>query len=207
MKQMNKKGAIEITATAIVVFIIAIVVLGAVIYFVQSFFPDVFSTVTAQLEQIKQTLRTSLKPGEKIAFDFGDELKIKSGDKKDIYMGLKNDHANSQDDSICFKVALKCVQAFNQARDNCKDSLVGGLGDSSETSLNWFGSANLLGNWRIKNNEFDVQGPISLQTNVPSDVYLIKAEVYKDTANANCGTSNLFAQKPDYSKQFRLIVQ
>ena len=54
MKNMNKKGAIEITATAIVVFIIAIVVLGAVIYFIQSFFPDVFSIVTTQFEQIKQ---------------------------------------------------------------------------------------------------------------------------------------------------------
>lgn len=205
MKQMNKKGAIEITATAIVVFIIAIVVLGAVIYFVQSFFPDVFSTVTAQLEQIKQTLRTQLKSGEKVAFDFGDELKIKSGDKKDIYMGIKNDYANTAG-SICFRVALKCVKPFNTASADCQDALVGGS-DGTSVSKKWFGAENLLSSWDIKNNEFDAQGPISLQTNVPSDTYLMRAEVYKDAANANCGSSSSFPTKPDYSKQFRLIVQ
>ena len=204
MKQMNKKGAIEITATAIVVFIIAIVILGAVIYFVQSFFPDVFSTVTTQLEQIKQTLRTQLKSGEKVAFDFGSELKIKSGDKKDVYIGIKNDFAGSAG-SICFRVALKCIKPFNTASSECADNLVGGS-DGVGQSSNWFGAENLLSAWDIKNNEFDAQGPISIQTNVPSDTYLMKLDVYKETSKANCA-SPTFGTNPDYSKQFRLIVQ
>jgi hypothetical protein len=206
MKQMNKKGAIEITATAIVVFIIAIVVLGAVIYFVQSFFPDVFSTVTTQLEQIKQTLRTQLKSGEKVAFDFGNELKIKSGDKKDIYFGIQNDLSNRNGDSICFKVALKCVKPFNVASQDCNGNLVGGESEpNGEDSKEWFKAKNLLSAWDIRNNDFDVQGPIPLQPRVTSDTYLMKAEVYKAEGDVNCAGASSF--KPYYSKQFRLIVQ
>ena len=204
---MNKKGAIEITATAIVVFIIAIVVLGAVIYFIQSFFPNVFNIVETQLETIKQTLRTQLKSGEKVAFDFGSELKIKSGDKKDIYMGVKNDYPNPSGDSVCFRVALTCVKAFNTDRPECKNTLVGGVDlTGNKATTKWFGAENLLESWSIKNNEFDAQGPLSLQPTVPSDIYSIRADVYKDQANADC-TSPSFASIPYYSKQFRLIVQ
>lgn len=211
MRRINKKGAIEITATAIVVFIIAIVVLGAVIYFVQSFFPDVFSLVGTQLEQTKQKLRAQVVPGEKIAFDFGSELKLKSGEKKEVYLGLQNDYTNPSPDkdSICYRVGIKCIKPFN--KESCtegeNDIYVGGADSQGTTYKTWFGSANLLKGWDIRNNDFDVQGPISVQARVASDTYLMKVEVYKAQDDASCSGNPSFEAKPYATKQFRLIVQ
>ena len=210
MKQMNKKGAIEITATAIVVFIIAIVVLGAMILLIKSFFEDITPILQKQTDQLKQTLKPQLTAGQKIVFDFGDELKMKSGAKSEVYIGIQNDYANkdSTKDSICFRVALRCIRAFTGANDNkCQGLLVGGVESSGDFSQSkkWFSDENILKFWDIKNNDFDLQ-PIPLQPRVPSDTYLLKTEVYKEKDDANCENPS-FEDKPYYSKQFRLIVQ
>lgn len=88
---MDKKGALELSITAIVVLIIAITLLGLAIFFIKNLFKGGTEIFTGELAKIKEQLRTNLEEsGELFVFSVGSELEIKKGEPQKFYMGVRN---------------------------------------------------------------------------------------------------------------------
>jgi|GEM_PF-1162320 len=148
----SRRGALELSVTGVVVLIIAIVVLGSVIYFIRTFFGSTGDIIGSQLQQVKDKLREDLQSGsEAIVFDFGRELKIKKGSPMTIYLGLRNDYTaagvdgSDPDTSVCYVVQWVCLRSFSggkgcpltmegstqkPAPDDVKSLIVGGAGST-----------------------------------------------------------------------------
>ena len=87
----NKKGALELSITAIVVLIIAITVLGLAIFFIKNLFGESTELLTGQLAKIKEQLRKNLEEtGELLVMSKGTELEAKRGEKLKFHIGVRN---------------------------------------------------------------------------------------------------------------------
>ena len=115
---MNKRGALELSVTGVVVLIIAIVVLGSVIFFIRSFFGQTTELIGGQLESVKEQLRDTIRStGEPIVLDFGKNLELKQGRPQQIFLGVRNDFTNPSGDSdVCYIPQIVCRGSFTDGR-------------------------------------------------------------------------------------------
>ena len=191
----NKKGALELSITAIVVLIIAITVLGLAIYFIKNLFGESTKLLTNQLEQIKDQLRKNMEEtGDLIVFSGGSELKAKRGSKVDFYVGVRNQGQASK----CYRISMVCVKPFltegTCTESEKEDAVVGGY---YVGNTNWF--PKLLQEFEVSPGDIRVL-PVTMQIVGNPDTYLSAMNVYE--ASGGCASPGTWSDKPWQSKSF-----
>ena len=174
----NKKGALELSITAIVVLIIAITVLGLAIFFIKDLFGGGRELFTGEFAKIKEQLRKNLEEtGELVVMSKGTELEVKRGERYEFHIGARNTDAITK----CFRIAIQCVKPFTIGRD-CTDrgesDIVGGMNEFDEVpEENWF--PRLLSQFDVEGGDISVS-PVTLQVSrADPDTYLMQLLVYK----------------------------
>lgn len=204
---MNKKGALELSITAIVVLIIAITVLGLAIFFIKNLFGGATEIFTGEFSKIKETLKTNLEEsGEALAFSIGSELELRKGERKDFYIAV----LNSASDHACYQVAVFCLRPFSSTNEVCNadEGLVGGKFEGQEATTNkWF--PKLLDTFDIPGGETAVN-PITLQiANAPADTYLMEIKVFRAASEQSegdpCDSPGEFREAT--SKRFHIVLR
>jgi len=182
----NKKGALELSITAIVVLIIAITVLGLAIFFIKNLFGESTELITSQLAQVKEQLRSNMEDtGELVVFSKGTELRAKRGEKVEFYIGVRNQN----DFTTCYRVAMRCLKPFSTegscstVQPGAQNTVVGGYG--VEPADNWFPV--LLQEFDIERNDIQVS-PITMRIAGTPDTYLAAMEIYQ--AESDCAGSD-----------------
>lgn len=146
--RMNTRGALELSVTGVVVLIIAIVVLGSVIFFIRSFFGQTQDLIGGQLEQVKAQLRDTIEQsGEPVVLDFGNDLKIKRGRPQPIYVGLRNDFTGTTG-TVCYVLQFVCLRGFSSG-ENCDVTLVAPTGGSAPVPANTI-YPTIVGGWPLQ---------------------------------------------------------
>lgn len=218
----NKKGALELSITAIVVLIIAVTLLGLGIGFIKKQFgagTELFTREYANIkEQMKEQIRTG---GELLVFGAPEEVNI--GQPKNVVIGVRNTAANEKNPQrgVCFRVEFRCIKPFTPNAECIpgvgNDVAVGGYdmdlnsptyGQPTENS--WFRS--LLGEFDLKNYEGDVYDATMLVRGIRPDTYAMELNVYKSPYNNDCSNTmdwmDPATQTPELyaSKTFQLKV-
>lgn len=207
----NKKAALELSITAIVVLIIAITVLGLAIFFIKNLFKGGTEIFTGELAKIKDQLRKNLEEsGELVVFSKGTLLEAKRGEKVDFYIGVRNTGTATK----CYRIAMRCIKPFTpvdqggQCTDAAAtDALVGGVEVDGVTrptgTENWF--PRILSEFDIRGGDIEVI-PVTLQVVGKPDTYLGAADIYE--ANADCATATTWParESPWQSKRFHVIL-
>jgi hypothetical protein len=198
----NKKGALELSITAIVVLIIAITVLGLAIFFIKNLFWESTELLTGQLAQIKDQLRTNMQEtGELLVFSKGTELKVKRGERFSFHIGARN----TAPDDKCFRIAIVCNKPFTTGEtcaDGLNDIVVGGVDDAGDTptTANWF--PQLLSEFTVPGGDIAVS-PATLQVAAARpDTYLMQLKVFQGDA-ADCTAVNTWSPQ---TKRFHIIL-
>jgi len=193
----NKKAALELSITAIVVLIIAVTVLGLAIGFIKKQFGAGTELFTQEYSNIKQQMQDDMRSsGELLAFSFSGEVDV--GKPQDAYVGIRNTAQNrGTGDSVCFAIQMKCIQAFNP-ENSCfageNNVAVGGYdmdgGDfvrTLEPNRNWFKT--FLGTTDIPNFDATVLPVEWLVRGVQPDLYQMELSVYKSPIDEDCGAT------------------
>ncbi len=197
----NKKGALELSITAIVVLIIAITVLGLAIFFIKNLFKGGTEIFTGELAKIKEQLRKNLEEsGELVVLSKGTELEVKRGERFEFHIGARNTASEPR----CFRIAIECEKPFTTG-EFCTDSnnvVVGGMNDRSElpaAGANWF--PRLLSEFEVAGNEIAVS-PATLQVaTARPDTYLMGLKVYQ--GDADCTSVQSWTEQ---TKRFHVIL-
>ncbi len=210
---MGKKGALELSITAIVVLIIAITVLGLAIGFIKKQFGAGAELVTNEFSRIKEQVREQVKTGgELLVFSAPEQVSI--GKPQNLLIGVRNTAANPDGDKVCFRIEVKCIQPFTP-NTNCVSDVsgsvaVGGYDADSWSTVpsnhKWFRS--ILGQFDLKNYDGDVFDAELLVRGIKPDAYQMEINVYKDPSDKDC-SSQAFGDKADAlyaSKPFNLKV-
>lgn len=175
---MNKKGALELSITAIVVLIIAITLLGLAIFFIRNLFSEGTELFTGELAKIKDQLRKTLEEsGETVVISKGTELKVKRGEPMEFHIGVRN-----TEEEKCYRIAFRCTSPFttgNTCIEGQSDPiLVGGQDqDASLPQVKWF--PRVLSQFVVPANDIQVS-PATLQiANARPDTYSMELNVFK----------------------------
>src|SRR3989338_11516122 len=97
----NKKAALELSITAIVVLIIAITVLGLGIGFIKKQFGAGTSLVEKELSNIKDQLKEQVRTGgELLVFSVPGQVSI--GKPQGTFVGVRNTAQNPEGYKVCF---------------------------------------------------------------------------------------------------------
>ncbi len=212
---MNKKGALELSITAIVVLIIAITVLGLGIGFIKKLFGAGTEQISSELAKIKQTIKDQVRTGgELLVFSVPEEVSI--GKPKTTFVGVRNTADNPDGDKVCFRVEVKCMKPFTpntycDPRNQQNEIAVGGYdmtnNDYVSGNNNWFKS--ILGEFDLRDYEGDVYDAELLVRTIKPDAYAMEINVYKELDNKNCASGPDFGMGSDSlyaSKTFVLNV-
>ena len=134
-KFLNKKGALELSITAITV-------LGFAIFFIKSLFGGATETLGTQFTSIQQKLRDNMEnDGEILTLDIGNEIKTKKGTPTRIYVGLKNDFSNPSPNGrrVCFAFQVRCLSGYgHDCSSEGGEIAVAGAGFDSAVTQTWF---------------------------------------------------------------------
>jgi len=212
--KFNKKAALELSITAIVVLIIAITVLGLGIGFIKKQFGEGGRLVEEQLTSIKQQLRDQMRTGgELLVFSVPDKVNI--GKTGNVVIGVRNTAAG-EEGKICFRIEVKCIQPFTPNTQCVSDVqgpvAVGGYDpengwDTVKSNHNWF--KNLLSQFDLKNYEGDVLDATMLVRGIKPDSYQMEINVYKEPGDRTCSMQQFgdAAEALYTSKSFILNVE
>lgn len=168
----NKKGALELSITAIVVLIIAITVLGFAIFFIKQLFGGGTEIFTKQFEQVKQQLRDEFaERGSTLAFDIGSNLQAKRGKNLDFFVGI----ANTENEKTCYGLEVFCDSPFSS--DACDEKTPPVKVAGKDPDLKWFPTFPK----QVLINPNDVYvAPVSLLlTTAAKDTYRMTLNMYK----------------------------
>ncbi len=205
---MNKKAALELSITAIVVLIIAITVLGLGIGFIKKQFGAGTELVTKELSGIKEQLKEQVRTGgDLLVFSVPEQVNI--GKPISTFIGVRNTAANPEGDKVCYRVEVRCIQPFAagefcDAANQQNNIAVGGY-DSEfwepvTGARNWFKS--LLAQFDLKNYEGDVYDAVLLVRGLKPDYYSMEVSIYKEPGDRDCAnqqfgdrTEALYASK------------
>lgn len=193
----NKKGALELSITAIVVLIIAITVLGLAIFFIKNLFKGGTEIFTTELAKIKGELRKNLEEsGELVVMSKGTELEVKRGSPFEFHIGARN----TAPDTRCFRVAIKCSKPFTTG-ETCPE-LVGGMtadGLTPNPGENWF--PRLLSEVDVSANDIAIS-PATLQiANARPDTYLMELIVAQ--GDTDCTNAQQWSEQ---TKRFHIVL-
>lgn len=214
--RFNKKAALELSITAIVVLIIAITVLGLGIGFIKKQFGAGTQLVEKELSNIKEQLKEQVRTGgELLIFSVPEQAAI--GKPQNVMVGVRNTAANAEGkDRICFRVEVKCIKPFTPDAQCVSDMMgpvaVGGYAPDEGWSPvkgnhNWFKS--ILGEFDLKNYEGDVFDALLLVRGIKPDSYQMEINVYKAIDDKACVDGPDFSDKTSAlyaSKSFILNV-
>lgn len=186
----NKKGALELSITAIVVLIIAITLLGLAIFFIKNMFKSGTELFSSELAKIKDQLRQNIEEsGQLVVMDKGSELEVKRGEPFAFHIGARNNAPKTR----CFRIAMECVKAFKEgggciSGTTLSNVLVGGKngdGMTPDSDKRWFPS--LLNEFEVPGGDIAVS-PATLQVaNADPDTYLMKLLVYQGATDCEEG--------------------
>ncbi|RMD58293.1 hypothetical protein D6825_01335 [Candidatus Woesearchaeota archaeon] len=168
---MNKRGALELSITAIVVLIIAITVLGLGIAFIKNLFGGATSQIEEQLGQVQQRLEEEfLAQNKVIGFSKGKNIEVKLGSKEEFVIGIRNTESASR----CFLADVVCQAAFSP------DNSCPGEGEGSSVvygDVKWF--SKFPPKTPLQPNEIYVS-PVTLHvTSGERDTYRLELRLYK----------------------------
>lgn len=190
--RFNKKAALELSITAIVVLIIAITVLGLGIGFIKKLFGAGTEQIAGELSKIKEQIKEQVRTGgELLVFSVPEEVQI--GKPKDTFVGVRNTADNTEGDRVCFRVEVKCIKPFTpdsycDPRNQRDNIAVGGYDMTNNEYVsgnnNWFKS--ILGEFDLKDFEGDVYDAEMLVRGVKPDSYAMEINVYKAIQNSAC---------------------
>ncbi len=195
-----KKGALELSITAIVILIIAITILALGIGFIKKQFTTGTELVGGELtkirEQMKEDIRTS---GELLVINMA-KTELSIGKPQDMLIGVKNTLKNPDGDKVCFWIEVKCLRAFNPqnmcpgAAAATDEIVVGGYNVGTDS---WFSS--LLSQFDVKNFDAEVYPATMLVRGAQPDRYAMEMNVYRASDQQNCasttGAPELYASK------------
>lgn len=213
----NKKAALELSITAIVVLIIAITVLGLGIGFIKKQFGAGTELVSKELSNIKEQIREQVRTGgDLLVFPPPEQVSI--GRPEGTFIGVRNTAANPDGDRVCFRVEVRCLQPFTPGGECVRGQpfpvTVGGYsmseGDPAQGNYvsqgnpeaNWFTS--LLAQFDLKNYEGDVYDAVMQVRNVRPDTYSMEINIYKAKGDQACSAAPEFESYA--SKTFVLKV-
>ncbi len=216
--RFNKKAALELSITAIVVLIIAITVLGLGIGFIKKQFGAGTELVQSEFSEIKQQLKDKVRTGgELLVFSVPESVSI--GKPQSTFVGVRNTAANPDPDKdrVCFRVEVKCIKPFTP-ESYCDPGLsqnnvaVGGWDYEGQGYVpgnrNWFKS--ILAEFDLRNYEGDVYDAVMLVRGIKPDSYSMEINVYKDPDDSACEDNNFYSmsrsQELYASKSFVLNV-
>lgn len=201
MFNLKKKGALELSITAIVVLIIAITVLGLAIFFIKNLFGESTELLKGRLAQIKDQLKEDMvESGELVSFSEGAELKLKRGEKKEFYIGIRNSGGVAQ----CYRLAMICKRPFDPngvcTDEVPTDALVGGKTLIEDLPVQtWF--PKMLSEFTIRGGDVEVS-PVTLQIATANpDTYRMELEVYQ--AGEDC---SFISDQPWQTKSFHIML-
>jgi len=207
--RLNKKAALELSITAIVVLIIAITVLGLSIGFIKKQFGGSGKILEEQLASIKQKLRDDIRTGgDLLVFSVPDQVNV--GKPSGIVIGVRNTAQNTDGDRICFRVEVSCIKPFTPNTPCVSDQpgppfetvAVGGYdavnNDFVAGNHNWFKS--ILGQFDLKNFEGDVYDAILLVRAVKPDSYQMEINVYKEPNDKACKDQGFSDPAKNYTR-------
>jgi hypothetical protein len=191
---MNKKGALELSITAIVVLIIAITVLGLGIGFIKNLFSEGTETISAQFDSVKEQLREEfIQRGDVVGFDKGKNIEVDLGSREEFFLGIRNTDSGNR----CFKADVICLQSFSG--EGC-----GSVGKDSSLVGEWFTSFPPEG--MIEGNEFYLAPVKFYVANVGKETYRVSLNLYKGDEGADCGSLDTSGD-PDESKLIHITVK
>ena len=205
----NKKGALELSITAIVVLIIAITLLGLAIFFINNMFKGGTELIGGEFAKIKDQLRKNMEDsGELVVMDKGTELEVKRGSPFPFHIGVRNNAPQTR----CFRISIGCVKAFNT--EECisggqPNVQVGGRDADNNrpaSGENWFPS--LLSEFEVPGGDISVS-PATMQiANANPDTYLMKLYVYQGETDCEegadcCGATSTWSTQ---TKPFHIIL-
>jgi len=210
--RFNKKAALELSITAIVVLIIAITVLGLGIGFIKKQFGASTSILDKELSNIKEQMKEQVRTGgELLVFSVPEQVAI--GKPQNVVIGVRNTAQSSNSDRICFKVEIKCIKPFTPNSECVSDVVspvtVGGydfVDGPVSSGHNWFKS--ILGEFDLKSFEGDVFDATMLVRSIKPDSYSMEINVYKAVDDRDCANAD-FGEKANAlyaSKTFILNV-
>lgn len=190
---MNRKAALELSITAIVVLIIAITVLSLGIGFIKKQFGAGTELVTKQLSDIKEQMKEQVRTGgELLVFSVPEAVSIAKS--QNVVIGVRNaGGAKEGKDRVCFRVEVKCIKPFTpdstcDPKNQRNNVAVGGYdaesGDPVKGDRSWFRS--ILGEFDLKNYEGDVFDAVMLVRGIKPDSYSMEINVYKDPDDNDC---------------------
>ena len=194
---MNKKAALELSITAIVVLIIAITVLGLGIGFIKKQFGAGTKLVESQLAEIKENLKQQVRTGgELLVFNVPDQ--ITPGKPEGMVIGIRNTAgAKEGKDRVCFRVEVRCIKPFTpdsycDSKNQKNEVAVGGYdaetGEPVKGDRSWFKS--ILGEFNLKSYEGDVFDSEMLVRGLAPDSYSMEINVYKEPDGNDCSEQN-----------------
>lgn len=212
----NKRGALELSITAIVVLIIAVTVLGLGIGFIKKQFTTGTELFTQEYSGIKDQMREQIRTGgELLVFTAPEQVSV--GKPEAAVVGVRNTAANvdNPQKGVCFRVEVKCIKPFdpnNYCMDGQNYMTVGGYdmsGDTAtyqpvESNRNWFKS--LLGEFNLKNYEGEVYDAVMLVRGATPDKYAMEINVYKSEEDISCEQESWANPQLYASKTFTLTV-
>lgn len=212
--RFNKKAALELSITAIVVLIIAITVLGLGIGFIKKLFGAGTEQISGELSKIKEQIKEQVRTGgELLVFSVPEEVQV--GKPKNTFVGVRNTADNPNADRVCFRVEVKCIKPFTPGaycdpRNNRNNIAVGGYDMVNNEYVagnnNWFKS--ILGEFNLRDFEGDVYDAVMLVRGVKPDSYAMEINVYKATNDFACENADFFPIEDAHyaSKSFVLNV-
>lgn len=195
--KFNKKAALELSITAIVVLIIAITVLGLGIGFIKKQFGAGTELVQKEISNIKEQMKEQVKTGgELLVFSVPEQVSI--GKPQGVVIGVRNTAANQEGDKICFVVEVKCIQPFTPdsfCDGSSQNNIVVGGFDTVNRGFvsgnnNWFKS--ILGRFDLKNYEGDVYDAVIQVRGIKPDNYQMEINVYKEMTDKDCTSASDF---------------
>ncbi len=200
---MNKKGAIELSITGVIVLIIAITVLGLILNFVREYFIKVQPVIQKSFDELKEDVYKKMKTGKDLEFSGGEVLRVSGGAQEEA-LGIRN--TLSSEKPICHRVEFICLRPLSgsASREGCDNNLVGGRSPSNSLPDNeWFSTQD---DWDIDAKEVQVK-PVDVKLEeVRPGKYSMVLNVYR--GSGNCAEPGFAVDaKPWKDHKFTLDVQ
>ncbi len=209
----NKKGAIELSITTIVVLIIAMAILGVAILLINMIREKAVTVLEDQFNQLEKDALSCIE-GSRDVFCYKlmrDKLGI--GDEIAMAVGVKNTAASqSSSGNVCFRMQLKCLRPF-AAGEYCdstnqrNDITVGGMdynGDAPSTY--WFVRGDTQGETDIKENEAKtLRAKLQINDAKPGS-YEMEINIFKASNDKSCSDAEFDSNSIYASKGFNIEV-
>jgi hypothetical protein len=207
----NKKGAIELSITGIVVLIIAITVLGLILGFVRGYFKKAAEGVETPLKEIEDTVKRQLESSGRTVIISPEDVELKSGSSKEVFLGARNLQSSPEAPRICHLIGVYCLSPFTgeSCTEQGNDVLVAGRSPESPEavtgSASWFSL--LKSNPDIDNlGSFVQKATMKVPRAVKPDTYDMELRLFYDTGLQPCTQASGNWEQVD-SYRFSLTIK